>query len=302
MAYTNTNTDIPTEQNTGSTLNSVRPTDYEISTTSVKLPQFWTTCPQAWFVTAEAQFSAKKISSDTTKYDYTLMALPEEVVTTVLDIVQNPTIFNKYEHLKSALIGRFSLSEKAKLDKILGDSEIGDQKPSEFYRTLILLAGNNFDSSLLKNIWLRKLPKTLNIALMAANTNDIPQLLKLADDIWETMQGTEIASVNHPTHHTPLNIHTNNTTQVDRLEKMVDKLVHAMSNVTENLNKLTLDIAEIKAHTLIQNRYRSFNRPRSRGRSPRVQNGFCEYHTRFGINARNCRPPCNFKANTNSTN
>ncbi|XP_017471949.1 PREDICTED: uncharacterized protein LOC108367445 [Rhagoletis zephyria] len=41
----------------------------EICATSVKLPQFWTSCPEAWFIHAEMQFSTKNITQETTKYE-----------------------------------------------------------------------------------------------------------------------------------------------------------------------------------------------------------------------------------------
>ncbi|KAI8116739.1 Retrovirus-related Pol polyprotein from transposon 297 [Lucilia cuprina] len=63
--------------------------------------------------------------------------------------------------------------EQRKLDKLLSDSVIGDRKPSEFYRYLLQLAGRNINSEFLKNVWLRKLIKALNIALVGKLNNPI---------------------------------------------------------------------------------------------------------------------------------
>lgn len=108
----------------------------EISAVSLKLPQFWTSCPEAWFIHAEMQFVTKGITQSRTKYEHIVTALPQEVIVTVLDVIKSPISENPYNHLKNILIERHSLSENKKLDKILSDSEIGDRRPSEFYRSL----------------------------------------------------------------------------------------------------------------------------------------------------------------------
>ncbi|XP_017494443.1 PREDICTED: uncharacterized protein LOC108382587 [Rhagoletis zephyria] len=102
----------------------------EICATSVKLPQFWSNCPEAWFVHAEMQFATKGISRDSTKYEFVITALPQEVIANVLDVIQ-----------KKVLIDRHSLSEQRRLTKILSDTEIGDRRPSEYYRTLESVSG-----------------------------------------------------------------------------------------------------------------------------------------------------------------
>lgn len=73
---------------------------------------------------------------------------------------------------------------------------MGDRKPSEFYRSLMLLAGSNFSQDILKKLWLRKLPKNLSVILASSSTNDINELVKLADNIWEVINKTEISAMN----------------------------------------------------------------------------------------------------------
>ena len=77
-------------------------------------------------------FATKGITQNKTKYEYIITALPQDVIMTVLDIIQNPNSTNPYDHLKNILIERHSISENKKLDKILSDSQIGDRKQSEF--------------------------------------------------------------------------------------------------------------------------------------------------------------------------
>lgn len=270
----------------------------EICATTIALPQFWTEYPEAWFIHSETQFSTKRITSDNSKYEATISALPPNVITIILDIIQKPPTLNKYETIKATLIERFSLSERAKLEKILGDSEIGDRKPSEFYRSLAQLAGPNFDTELLKKLWLRKLPKNLNVTLTTANVTDTQNLLRLADNIWEVMFSGEIATVKEPPIIQPPQ--TNNS-----LERMIEKLYLSTTNINNELGRVSRELDTLKRDFYTSTRRQSFSRGRSasRGRTPQKYR-LCRYHYRFGSKARKCIQPCAYVPNsqTNPTN
>lgn len=75
-------------------------TNTEISATSVKLPTFWSDYSEAWFVHTEAQSAAKGIVIDSTKYEYLIISLPQEVIMTDLDVIQNPPSVNEYDFFK----------------------------------------------------------------------------------------------------------------------------------------------------------------------------------------------------------
>ncbi|XP_037820416.1 uncharacterized protein LOC119609643 [Lucilia sericata] len=119
---------ITTNNNTNSfgnqSIDRIPQVDLVICASSVKLPQFWTNCPEAWFVHAEMQFATKGTTIDQTKYEYIITALPQDVIIKVLDIIQNPTTTDRYLNLKKGLIERHPLSETSKLDKILSNSDM----------------------------------------------------------------------------------------------------------------------------------------------------------------------------------
>lgn len=275
----------------GRSVDRISHADHEIYATSVKLPQFWTTCPDAWFVHAEMQFATKGITTDQTKYEYIITALPQEVIIKVLDIIQNPPVSGRYLNLKKILIERHSLSETSKLDKILSDSEIGDRKPSEFYRSLALLAGSSFSQDVLKKLWLRKLPKSLNVALTGSNLSDVNELIQLADKLWEVIFNGEISSMKY-------------STGSSNIEKAVEDLTRSLC---ENVNKLSLEVSSLKRQLEDREarpRFRRYGRnsSRSRGRSS-SRNWLCRFHFRFGDQARKCEQPCSFSnTNNDSTN
>lgn len=110
----------------------------------VRLPEFWPQIPDTWFKSVEAQFALKNVSTDNRRYQILLTSLPGSIIQTVTDIVNDPPAANKYDTLKNAVIERNSLSEERRLDQLLSghSADMGDRRPSEFFRYLETLAGS----------------------------------------------------------------------------------------------------------------------------------------------------------------
>ena len=60
-----------------------------IAAATVRLPAFWDSRPRAWFGQAEAEFEAAGITRSRTKFNRCLVALPQDIVDTVLDILED---------------------------------------------------------------------------------------------------------------------------------------------------------------------------------------------------------------------
>ncbi|KAJ8912409.1 hypothetical protein NQ315_013475 [Exocentrus adspersus] len=106
-----------------------------------------------------------------TKYNHVISSLPLEVVTNVYDIISNPPQTNLYQTIKDVIINRLTASEEKRLDELLSGSEIGDRKPSEFYRDMMNVVGGSqtVSQDLLLKLWKRRLPKTILIAIITAS-------------------------------------------------------------------------------------------------------------------------------------
>ena len=79
----------------------------------VKLPNFWMSDPELWFMQVEAVFNTRtpKVTVDGTKFDHTLTALPQEVLNSVRNIIRLPTATpDRYLRLKESLILSFGKS------------------------------------------------------------------------------------------------------------------------------------------------------------------------------------------------
>ena len=115
-------------------------TDNSLSTSgiqavAVKLPEFWTDDPKIWF-RAEAQFRAKFIIVDQTKFDYVITALGNRATAEVEAVLLNPPEQGKYNALKTALLNAFGKSQLQKDAELLNISGLGDKKLSVFLRYL----------------------------------------------------------------------------------------------------------------------------------------------------------------------
>lgn len=254
----------------------------------LKLPQFWERSPVPWFVQAEAQFSLTRTTSDISKFNYVLAALPQNVIESVLDYIEKPPRTEIYIGLKTLLIERHSLSESKRIEQLISGEVLGDRKPSEFYRYLKQLAGSSgtIGEQLIKSLWLRRLPQSVNVALISLNDKDISDLIVIADKIYEaTQMSNNLSIVNHDSR-------TSATTdlrhEIQELREMVKKLSHSNRSRPQH-----------RSNHSSNSQYSSRTPSKHRSLS-RSQNTVCWYHKRFGDNARKCQDNCSFKKSATS--
>lgn len=122
--------------------------DNAVHAVSVKLPEFWTSMPDAWFIQIESQFVIRGITGEQTKFHYVVQVLPQDVVASVNDIlIQQPQPINPYTNLKKVLIDRNSMSESKRIEALLSGKQMGHRKPSQFYWRLKSIAGQSVMAS-----------------------------------------------------------------------------------------------------------------------------------------------------------
>lgn len=270
----------------------------EINTiTRIKLAPFFDKNPDLWFIIAESQFNLHKSIKDDDKFNHTLAALPQDIALSVYDILKNPIASgSKYEALKKALIERHSLSNEKRLDNLLSSfNEIGDLSPSEFFRLMSHQAGDSalIDKELIKRIWLKRLPQSLRTSVAAWADKAIEEILPIADKIWEVSQpsGTVAeASFAGP---------STKSSQAG-LSTTYKKINHSITPTERQLTKELSEIKKLLTRLDLGNRGREFNRSYSRSRQrsrsgSRNNNNYCYFHNKFGNKARNCRKPCAYK-------
>lgn len=263
-----------------------------VSAVSVKLPAFWPKLPVEWFLQVEALFSTRGITSQRTRYDHVLSVLPCEVITTVLDILQNHTaaITDPYDRLKAALLGRLVKSENRRIEELLNGTPMGDRTPSEYYRHLCALAGTStsVNENLLIKLWLRNLPALVQTAVTASGRTEAIDMAKVADEVYEVYE--------RQAKFTPLSSNAG-----------ISELVAQNQQLLAEVAALKKSFSDMKDSSRYHSRNRSRNRndsDRSHNRTPSSSNrnnGLCWYHEKYGNTAKKCRLPCT-KSNTSNPN
>lgn len=269
LAMCNQNINNPTVDAT------IAPQINSVSKVSIKLPPFWSDRPAVWFAQIEAQFEISGITADTTKYNYVVAQLDTTHAAEIEDIITQPPKTEKYQKVKDELIRRLSSSEEQRIRKLLSDEEIGDRKPSQFLRHLRSLAGTILqDQSILRQLWLRRLPNHLQAIITAQADLPLDKLADLADKILEVTPA-------------PINAHV----YAAATPPQSSPDVLALAARIDELSGLVAAMS--------QRRDREYNRPnrsRSASRDSRGQEEpqLCWYHRMYKTQAVKCTKPCSW--------
>lgn len=253
--------------------------DVVLISVSSRIPEFWTDQPSLWFVQFEATVAPQKASDDA-QYQLLVAKLGKHVVVQVADLLKAPPKTDKYNALKNRLLHVYEESENKRIQKLISDMQLGDQKPSQLLRQMQTLAGTRVTPETLLVMWQNHLPATVRTVLAATEIADSEKLAAVADKIQETSSPGVVAAVSSG----------------------------ETSSLADALAKLTIEVAELRKSRDSSRTSRQFKRASSRsrarnasqrrGRSASRDPGLCFYHDRFGVNATKCRQPCTWKGKT----
>lgn len=247
-----------------------------LSRVTVKVPPFWATQPQIWFAQIESQFEICGVSTDLTKFNTIVGNIESSVLTQVTDAVLCPPEKEKYENLKKAIIERYSDSEQARMRKLFSDVDLGDKKPSQLYNELRQLGGEKINGDFLKNIWLQRLPPSVQ-AILVSIKGDATVLTSVADSVMETGG-------------------------FNRLQKISVKAGTSASKTSNSSSTLEVKIDELtqRFDKLERSHSRSRSSSNRRNSKSRERSTFCWYHHRFGDKATKCnQSDCTFVSSKN---
>lgn len=288
----------------------------EVEPLQIKLPPFWAASPSTWFLQVEAQFVVSRIKKEWSKYNLVVASLPQDIANSILDILQNPPEADQYTELKRILIERHSFSIEKRIRMLISDHEIGDRKPSEFYRFLKNIAGTSdtVSDDLIRKIWQSRLPNLINIALIPHTEEGLEKVLHLADNLFEAMQpsissiGNPRVSNNEGSNNASVRSSSNNSNDIgvnsftsgvrsssslsdDRYDALRGQISELRMMVAEMVNRNSRTPHSRTPHRT--SRYRSRSRSHSRGRQVAdTASRLCWYHYRFGDRATKCVSPC----------
>lgn len=131
----------------------------EIARVAIKVVPFLKDEPDLYFIQLEAQFSNALITNDQTKYNHAIANFDPKFLQKVTDLLRNPPAANKYAAFKARILKEFSDSQERKLHRLIQDSVLGDDKPSQLLERMKDLAGNAINDDAIKSLWIQRLPE-----------------------------------------------------------------------------------------------------------------------------------------------
>jgi len=263
----------------------------QLTHVNIKLPPFWSSDPHIWFAQVEAQFATKRITKPQTKFAYIVSALQPEVAQEVRDILLAPQDEDSFAKLKEELIKRTSASEQRRLQLLLSVEELGDRKPSQLLRRMQQLLGERqIEASILKQLFLQRLPTNVQLILASAGaTLSHEQLAEIADRIMEI----PIPAI-QPVLPTPPSEIADLRAEIARLNQQVQALqVQARGPPpTRGRSRSRYTPRSGSATQSSDPRPSSQNRSDSGGAAAPLDPTLCWYHSTFGSKAAKCKPGC----------
>lgn len=239
---------------------------------SSRVPEFWTDQPRAWFIQLEATLAPQKLG-DHAKYDLTVSKLSKEVILQITDILVSPPEEGKYIALKSRLLSIFEESQNRQIQKLIGEMELGDQRPSQLLRRMRDLARNKINDDTLMVLWQNLLPTSVRGVLAVIETKDLDKLSTVADKVLENSRSSNVAEVSPSTA----------TSSANSIEAEIVKLTQRIANLERG-----------RSTSRYRNNFRNRSRSRSQGPQHRRKK-LCYYHYRYKVKANKCIQPCAWK-------
>lgn len=153
----------------------------------VKLPAFWPRDAAAWFELAESTFNRLNAHGSLLRYEYVLMALPEDVLEKVRSVMQVArTVADPYGLLRGRLVELFTPSVMQRLNGIIWQPELGGRRPSELMEAMLaLLPPGEQPGLLFKAMFIHRLPNDMRDRVALDVQRAEPrELAALADQLY----------------------------------------------------------------------------------------------------------------------
>lgn len=123
--------------------------------------------------------------------------LNKEAIQQVTDILVEPPTSGKYDALKTRLLEVYEESELRKNQKLIGEMELVDQKPSQLWRRMTELARDKIKNEAIRILWQNHLPSSVRGILTVSAIQDASKLAAMADKIMEKANPTHTVAAKY---------------------------------------------------------------------------------------------------------
>lgn len=175
--------------------------------------------------------------------------------------------------------GTAATTQEQRTKQLLEHEELGDRRPSQFLRHLRTLAGTSVPDSLIRTLWLGRLPAQMQVSLATRAEDRLDEVAEQADRILEISGRTTVAAAS--------SVLSKNPGGSGNMEKQIRKLTKQVAALTASLGRLESWRG--------RSRERSRTGGRGRSKSRDTEDGVCFYHGRFRDKATKCTKPCAYK-------
>lgn len=151
---------------------------------SSRLPEFWTDQPHVWFIPIEAILAPQLLGDDS------------PCCCEIAQGSNNAT--GKFNALKDKMLSMFEDTRNRQIEKLMGQIELGDLKPSQLLRKMRDLARDSFPDETLRILWQGWLPTAVRAVLVVADTTDLDKLTQIADNVAEATRRSYVSEVAQP--------------------------------------------------------------------------------------------------------
>ena len=238
-----------------------------VGTLSVKLPTFWPDMPEVWFAQAEANFRARRITSQKSKFNLVVVALDADTLKGVLDLIEQEPDEESYNRLKARLVQAYKLSTVDKVKQCMELPPWADENPMKLADQMIALTRDASAEDIVKTMFLLKLPDSVRKAMWAEPLKDWSEMKARAKGLWHAEKTKRQAAV----------YEVSGARRIDRDDEVEANAVRFKPKGKPNQNA---------------KKFKEFA-----GTFYQRPNGPCVYHEFYGHSSAKCRAPCSQAGN-----
>uniref|UniRef100_A0A5S6QHD9 RNA-directed DNA polymerase n=1 Tax=Trichuris muris TaxID=70415 RepID=A0A5S6QHD9_TRIMR len=244
--------------------------------TTLSVPAFTTSDPELWFARLQLFFQHRHILDEATKFELALSAMPEESLSQLRDFILTADRHAApYTAFKAISLQRLVDSTENRIRQALTGEDLADHTPSALLHRLYQLLPTSTverEDPILRQLFLTRLPRQLQAALLPFGDKPLCELARLGDSLMALQAPSPVMSA----------YGVQDTTQrLDRLEHMLEQLTL----------RFDVDPHCTRGRSPTARRHQTSRSPSPRNDRANTRR-LCFYHNRFGQNARKCTPPC----------
>ncbi len=150
----------------------------------------------AWFALAESHFQLRQIPQESTQSYHVLQVLPETLMQKLLHLITKPLSATPYTDLKPEILRITSPTARQRFNALSSELTLGDMKPPKILNQMEALQGPQREERFFKQLFLSKLPTSVQTALATIpDTTHLRRLAEIADDVNEIQHSAQISTL-----------------------------------------------------------------------------------------------------------